>query len=274
MNKKQTKKPLPKKENIKPNKNAKKSKIEKKPGKNYPFILKNVDSNSLDERYLLSSFESSIIPENVTKLADLYANKHETISFLDDSKKTRTASLLMVDINDINHSGHYNCFWDRHPIGMIKPIGCPVEYVFSQGIRDYVSEISKNRYLIRESLTKKSLERIMQAKSKDIGFISQDFYLTDGIFCSFNCCLAFIKENYRNHLYKNSEQLLYKLYFETFGKKIKLITPANHWRSLLIYGGDMTIDQFRNNLESVDYNFQGTMNLRPISHVYEKRYKL
>lgn len=232
------------------------------------FILKNVDASNLDQKYGLNSMSGNI-PENVTKISDLSSHKHETISFLDDSKKTRIGTLLMVDVNDINHSGQYHCYWDHHPIGRLKPIGCPVEFVFSQAVRDYVSEISKNRYIIRESLSTGS------EKPKDAQIIEQNYYLTDGIFCSFNCCLAFIKSNIRTRpIYKNSEILLYQMYRDLFGKSIEKITPANHWRTLLVYGGKSTIEKFRNNLESIEYNFQGTIKMRPIAHVYEEKYKL
>ena len=233
----------------------------------YVFILQNVDANNLDERYGLNSL-TDFIPENVTKLSDLSSKKHDVITFLDDSKKTRVGTLFMVDINNINLSGQYHCFWDSHPIGRVKAIGCPLEYVFNQAVRDYVSEISKNRYVIREQLSSKNL------KIPGVEVIEEDYYLTDGAFCSFNCCLAFIYANKHDPLYKNSEQLLYKMYYDFFEKHVEKIKPANHWRTLLVKGGKQTIERFRNNLESVEYHYKGTVKMRPISHVYEEKYKL
>jgi hypothetical protein len=263
------KKNIPKKTKKKVTDSIKELNINEKKDTKCIFILKNVDANNLDQRYGLNSMTTSKIPENVTKISDLSSHKHETITFLDDSKKTRIGNLLMVDVNNINHSGQYHCFWDHHPIGRLKPIGCPVEYVFSQAVRDYISEISKNRYIIRENLSLKT------ENPKNVNVIEQNYYLTDGVFCSFNCCLAFIKANIRtNIIYKNSEMLLYQMYHDFFGKSIEKITPANHWRTLLVYGGKLTIEKFRNNLESVEYNFQGTIKMRSIAHVYEEKYKL
>ena len=110
----------------------------------YVFVLKKVDTDKLDQMYHLCSLkqDKNNIPNNVTKLSDLSNRKHEVISFLDDSKKTHTANLFMVDLNNINHSKQYHCFWDHHPIGNNFHIGCPIEYTFSQGVRRYISEIS------------------------------------------------------------------------------------------------------------------------------------
>lgn len=235
------------------------------------FILQNVDAGVLDERYGMNSLADSSIPENVTKLSDLAAQKHDVITFLDDSKKTRVGTLFMVDVNNINLSGQYHCFWDSHPIGRVKPIGCPLEFVFNQAVRKYVSEISKNSYIIRESL---SSNKVQKVQLEGVEIVEGNFYRTDGVFCSFNCCMAFIYDNKHNPIYKNSEQLLYKMYHDFFGKNIEKIKPANHWRTLLVKGGKDTIEKFRNNLDSVEYNYQGTVRMRPIAHVYEEKYKL
>lgn len=74
----------------------------------------------------------------------------------------------------------------------------------------------------------------------------------DGAFCSFNCCMAFIQDE-KNPVYRDSTTLLLKLYNSMNEEKIDEIEPAHHWRKLSSYGGDMTIEQFRENLNKIQY---------------------
>lgn len=289
----------------------KKKVVVKKAGEAVHFTLRNVNTEKIDQVYGLGPLEQSkqIVPAHTTKLSDLTSCKHETVSYLDDAKKTKMGILFVVDLNNVTYNGQYHCYWDHHPIGPVQPIGCPVEYIFSQAVRNYFSEVSKNKYTIRENLTRKSVVGLCQKKNKGVdpecpvsnkiveilknfseegekkrkpadsnfdhmGLLSRDHYVTDGIFCSFNCCLAFILENFRDPLYKDSEQLLYKMYADVFGGPAEKITPANHWRTLAIYGGKVSIGKFRQNLESIEYAAQGVIKMRPIAHIYEEKYKL
>ena len=60
------------------------------------------------------------------------------------------------------------------------------------------------------------------------------YYETDGVFCSFNCCKAYITENKQNTMYNNSEiSTIKSVYFNTImGTKTTVINPAPHWRLL------------------------------------------
>lgn len=276
--------------------NPKKKAPAKKAGGGINFTLRNVNTEKLDQTYGLDPLEQSKnkTPEHSTKLVDLSSRKHETVSYLNDAKKTKTGILFSVDINNNTYGPHYYCFWDHHPLGPANRISCPVEYIFSQAVRSYFSEVSKNKYTIRENLTNKSalklrphrlsekaagvLRKLVECNDAKNNFdvmdlLANDFYLTDAVFCSYNCCLAFILENFRNPLYKESEQLLYKMYYDAFGISEK-ITPSNHYRTLAVYGGKVSIGKFRQNLESIEYSPQGLIKMRPIAHLYEEKYKL
>jgi hypothetical protein len=147
----------------------------------------------------------------------------------------------------------YNCFWDREPIpANIQPIGCPIRYVSDQAVKSYYSEISKDTYTIKENITTERAGKLEKQKDKRVTTIKRDYYLTDGAFCSFNCCMAFIQDEARP-LYRDSATLLLKLYNSMNEEKINEIEPAHHWRKLRVYGGDMTIEQFRENLNKVRY---------------------
>ena len=88
--------------------------------------------------------------------------------------------------------------------------------------------------------------------------VEKDFFETDGIFCSFNCCLSFIKSNEYNSVYNLSENLLHLMYYKFFNKNDKL-TEAPSWRLLRQYGGNLSIEDFRKNFNNVNYKYMGTI---------------
>ena len=70
-------------------------------------------------------------------------------------------------------------------------------------------------------------------KTKDSKYTltAKNYYETDGIFCSFNCCMSYIEDNTHNALYDQSKHLLHQLFFRYF-KKVVPIKPAPDWRLL------------------------------------------
>ena len=273
----------------------------KRKSNKYVFTLKSVNIDKIDEKYgikLISNLNyNENIPNNTTKLTDINLDKPiEIISFLDESKKLYQCNISRIDFKsgeDINNL-KYNCFWCRHPFSSY-PIGCPIKYVSNKATKNYHSEVTKDTYTIKENITSEKTKKIQDSKYTPFIFTlineknsdnkyeikKQEFYLTDSIFCSFNCCKAFIKENKHNSLYEYSEILLSKLfnYIMTIENKnidIKkmIIAPAPHWRLLQLYGGHLSINKFRENFNKISYNFHGILNkdiFKPIGHLYEEK---
>tara|TARA_B100000989_G_C19511280_1_gene459205 strand:+ start:814 stop:1446 length:633 start_codon:yes stop_codon:yes gene_type:complete len=105
---------------------------------------------------------------------------------------------------------------------------------------------------------------------------SNNKYITDGIFCSFNCCLSFILENVHNTLYIKSNKLLINIFKTLFDKTY--IEPAPSWRLLKNYGGKYTIDEYRNLFYKIEYlsndNYIDKIpKMYPIGWLYEERVK-
>jgi hypothetical protein len=151
-------------------------------------------------------------------------------------------------------STNLHCFWCRHSFPY-KPIGCPIDYRNSKIYKKYYSEITKTRYVLQESVTLKqlSLGKQLEQNNFEIDSLNSNYYLIDGIFCSFNCCYAYILTNKNNPLYKNSIMYLKKIYSDIFdGANCKLVEAPN-WRLLKDYGGDLTIEEFRKNFYKIDY---------------------
>lgn len=83
--------------------------------------------------------------------------------------------------------------------------------------------------------------------------IINEYFDGEGIFCSFNCMLAFVKEN-NNVKYKNSYMLILTLYKVIFGNYPKeKILEAPSWKMLKEYGGELTINEYRKCFQLVSY---------------------
>jgi hypothetical protein len=211
--------------------------------------------------------------EKKTKISDILNKEKfkEYYPFLDETKIVKTCKL------SVPSSKGGICFWDRNPIpGEIYPIGCPTRYVSNKITKTYTSEISQETYNITENITEERLKDVqMNNKFSKPKFKTEEnnFYETDGIFCSFNCCLAFINDNNKNILYDNSKNLLFKMYFDYFDSKDEII-PAPHWRLLKEYGGVLSIEKFRENFNKVSYTEKGLFSFVPLGILYQESFRL
>jgi len=224
------------------------------------FTLKIQNIDELDVKYGFNNhdnFKTKRSPINKTNLSDLSALHKSDIkfSFFDESKKVHTCHICMIDKNSntlLQKTTDISCFWCKHQFNSI-PIGCPIRYKCPQVHKQYYSEITKDKYSITEDITIMEHDKFEKnQKKKSIKLNKNFYYETDGIFCSFNCCLAFIKDNFKNPLYNNSELLLGKLYKELFEIDIN-IKEAPSWKLLKSYGGPLTIDDFRDNNHKITY---------------------
>lgn len=253
------------------------------------LTLAEIDSKYLPDKY---SFLNTSPPENKTKILDLNtpsvgSNTNE-FSFMDESKTDHscviTMDCLFTESRDI---AHIHCFWCRSEFSY-KPISCPIDYIPHRLLKSYHSEITKDKYLLRESVSNHQVHVIQQTSREGMGYLTtntsvsvqmRDYYLVDGIFCSFNCCLSFIKDNKTNPLYCQSENFLMKIFFDIFGNNISPPKPAPSWRLLKKYGGHLTIEEYRKNFYKVEYiDIDNIMipfpSCKPIGIVFEKKVKI
>jgi hypothetical protein len=161
------------------------------------------------------------------------------------------------------------CYWDHHTFDS-PPVYCPLFYRQRQVAKTNrvefktKNDITASVYVIKENIPEsKDISHL-----KNVSEVTNAYYEVDGIFCSSQCCLAFIRHA-RNTTggskYEDSERLLHAMLNITTP-----ITPANDYRLLEAYGGNLTIDQFRSN--NVTYEHCGTTVL--ISHLFEKKINL
>lgn len=228
------------------------------------FVLHGVNVKEVNQKYGLT-FESR--PEETTAIDDLYTNRNDYIyPYIDSSKRF---FITMVDSMTRKQVNTAFCFWCRHGFGSLA-IGCPIRFHPRRVRKSMVSELTGETYELIQPIT-------IDSKTNDETIDA--YYETDGGFCSFNCCLAFIRDNAHNPLYSRSEELLMRMYIEIFNvdySVVKRINPAPSWRLLKEYGGLMTIDEFRASFQThiyVDreYTFSRTLRLCPVGRVYEEQ---
>ena len=277
-----------------PSKTKTKTKTKTQKPKKYIFTLVNINTEKIDQKYGISIMSNIYVndkppDENITKITELSEMSNITntnvVSFLDETKRIYQCQVSMIDFKSGNETDNlkYCCYWCRNPFES-RPIGCPIRYVSNKGIKKYYSEVSKDNYIIKENITN-SKRNLISENDNDLSIFNhnnsiinidkKEYYETDGVFCSFNCCKAFIKDNKHNNLYEHSEFLLSKLYFDMIGSKNVVINPAPHWRLLKDYGGTLNINQFRDNFNKNKYDFHGILKdndiFKPIGCLYEEK---
>ena len=244
------------------------------------IVLKNIDINATNLKYglvIISNIEKDKYKETkTTKITDVISPDIEnSISFLDENKKDIKCSATMIGIminKDLPKQTNINCFWCRHSF-TTHPIGCPIRYINPSIEKSYISHITKDKYYMKENITPSKLKNILSQEETHFEIIPfvNDYYLTDGIFCSFNCVLAFIKDNNHDIFYRESRSLLHSLYESLIGFPITKIVPSPHWRLLKEYGGHLTIEEYRNSFNNVEYDFMFNLReMRTISKIYKE----
>lgn len=220
--------------------------------KPYIFKLPGVKPDEIDKQYAFKNVHNSLmmsekfIPHQSTKISDLQ-NFSQNITVVDELKNTHNAKISMVTSNRNIH-----CFWDRHPIPDQTPVVyCPIEKRHTPQIKTYMSHINGKNYKIQDS--------IQPALVQD--------YFVDGVFCSVECCLAFIESNQHDAMYQRSEYYLREMY--AIGER----KSAPHWRLLSVYGGNMSIEDFRNSFANTTYTPDGIL-YNPICFLFRENYHL
>jgi hypothetical protein len=228
-----------------------KTQLSKSPNRSHTFKLTGVNPNEIDKQYFkINNLAEQYIPDQSTKISELnHFQGNQNITVIDELKNTHNAKVSTIG----NHSNILYCFWDRHPMNTEKYIYCPIEKIQTPQVKTYNSHINGKPYKIQDSINLK------------VEYDNQ--YYVDGVFCSIECCLAFITENSSNPLYQYSEHYLRDI-FSFDDQKC-----APHWRLLENYGGNMTIEEFRKSFTNTIYTPDGIV-YNPICFLYRENYHL
>ena len=227
------------------------------------LTLKNIDAAQVLLSHYGSTYETDEIPETTLsverdiEIADLLKEKsNRCIYFLDNYKNRVKYWVTMIDATQgmaLPIRTTKPCWWCRAPF-KTRPIGCPIKY----------SE-QKDDGLDKERIE----ERFKELNYRDD---TNDFFETEGLFCSFPCVKYFIqheKGHSRTSRYREAQTLLTLLYEKLFGKKIT-IPRAPSWRTTIDYGGHLTPEEFRSTFGRLEYD--ETVNIRRPYMVSSSRY--
>ena len=218
----------------------------------YIFTLKNIDIHDVlvKNNYIQIAPEQVIIEDDpiicddqdednhVTNLSDLMHEKsNRYITIVDPSKNHIKMWISMIDFTKavfLPISTNKPCWWCRGQFAT-SPIGCPVRYY-----SNHISERKKDR---------------IQQKLQSINLPSDttDFFETEGIFCSFPCCKAYILSKQHRSKYNESCTLLTLMYQKLFGY-IQIIKHAGSVHTIDIWGGHLTLQEFRDSFCQLTYN--------------------
>lgn len=207
---------------------------------------------------------------NHTKITDLPDTTSSTVQSNTWSKLTTTSSKSKITILDETQRQHdcyesyidfnapdgfYTCFWCKHTIpNMIHAIGCPRLYKSRIASTTFKSETTMINGIKKEITIREHICNGEHHKKHNNVEIPR-FY-TDGIFCSFPCCKAFIKYDLPENEKQMSNLLLKQMYIEKY-HTVDKINIAPHWRLLKSFGGVFSIDEFRTMVSSKSFELYG-----------------
>ena len=207
------------------------------------------------------------------------------LTFMDECKKEHqcvTTMLSSTKNEALADQTTLHCYWCRHPFPY-RPIGVPLSYVPNRVHKQYFSEITNDVYILRENINDslvqdQNVSETTEAHKKPrVVLQPRNYYISEGTFCSFNCSLAYIRDQRSNPTYAESESLLLKIYHETYGYEATKLHASPSWRLLRNYGGHLTIEDFRRNLFKIDYKTLGNVVLptfRPIGFLFERQVRI
>jgi hypothetical protein len=210
--------------------------------------------------------------KGVTKIDDL--NFTSTSNMI--NHETKNLFVTMIDSIkkcELTTSPDERCWWCRATF-TTRAIGCPLRYTSRTIVKTFTSDVSKEHFVLEQPIPIDE-----KADESDVTILPA-YYETDGIFCSFNCCRAFIEQELCNsktrHYYKESMYLLMKMYADFHGTYPNKLKPAPSWRLLKEYGGYMTIEEFRNGFNINCYTEKGYIGdlpqIKTIGTLFEETY--
>lgn len=241
------------------------------------FFLKGFDTQEADKKFglcVISNIEiESSVQENKTNIFDVLEKQEEVpVSFVDDKNDKCLITMLdWINKEKFPPKTDIACFWCRYQF-TTKPLGCPIKFVNNRIEKSYISHITKDKYYMKENITKTKLAHVLEMKqdSFEIVPVETEYYLTDGIFCSFNCIISFIQDHSHDSFYSESKMLTYSMYREVVGKRVSKIKGAPHWRLLKIFGGPFTIDEFRKSFNIFEYE-ECSFHMKTLSKIFKEK---
>ncbi len=250
----------------------------------YVFILKNIDMSRIDKDYAtfedivytpISHSRRKITKEN--KIGETSIDKIRVSSFTKEPIITVVSKQkLLFYVPLIDHvkksrlptSTSIPCAGCRRKYTTC-PLGIPIKYhpsVYRVTTTNNEGKIIHEHNQLVNANERKQIEKLMNEKKdgvepfknskgllRNCEIIENEYFDTDAMVCSFNCMLLTIEEN-SSLLYKNSEMLMYKLYYMIFGHMpASKIIKAPSWRLRKEYDGPLLDEEYEKCLQTIEF---------------------
>jgi hypothetical protein len=218
------------------------------------ITLKNINIDELNNQYNLKDITETIQKEDSTPKFNIV--DEQAVKKVSKFKERITTKKNTSDVNTLTSS--------LEKLGISNKEIIPTETFFkdntdrdikmiSHGTNEYITKTCKAHcWWCRHSVPDGWHALGMPIKLKDK--IKMEF-LCEGIFCSFNCMIAHCHTLTHDTRYRECGLLIMMLYREIFGKTLYMrqIIPAASWKHLREYGGKLTIDEFRNSFNKIQF---------------------
>lgn len=149
--------------------------------------------------------------------------------FINATTKKPTNTVQITPI--LQPDRDYNCWWCT--LSASNPVGCPIKYLPVYDKKD------------------RQREKVIEKK-----------YVTQGIFCCFNCAKAYALAKSHDATYRNSVKLIADM------SDNPRIQPAPDMMLLSQYGGDMREEQYRASFDRILYINDGTLEMFPVTTIF------
>jgi len=228
------------------------SKLKRHVKENFEFILVNIDP----QRYNVER-ELNYIPiaeKNNVQITDLTIAPLETI--VNKINIQHYITMMNHQNEQIPTSTTIPCL-GCHRVYNSCPLGVPVKYIPNM----VESQIKTDKGVI-------SLISPASGPTPKKLVTKNDYFITDGMVCSFNCILTVIESN--PHLYRDTTTLMYKMYKKIFGKfPTSPILRSPDFRLRSQYGGPLSDIEYEKCLQTVKFVDTSQLKMYVIGRLFE-----
>lgn len=218
----------------------------------WTFTL-NVDFAALDAQIGCIPIQKNFgCPKNTTKIEDILGTT-KTYTFLDPQKKSKRWTLTMKNamsktVLPVTLDRELKC-WHCHRGFKENPLGCPIKHIRKTLETSYYSHGNKKEMKVVET-------------SPD-----EDYYLTDGYICSWECLLGYAQDHRHLVEYRESVQLVYQMFRKCGGEGE--ISPRPSFKMLEEYGGLLTREEYYGHHDTYKNVSNKYIRLVPFGELYE-----
>lgn len=253
----------------------------------FTFVL-SISPFQIDQKYGFNFHTKGSNPQGTTLVKDIYDDESTVVTLYDANKRPKRYSVAlknMIKNACLPDKTLTRCWW-CHQTFANSPIGCPIRYVnsilqhkyYSHHLKSFVVQniplTQEDEIVWRQKLSSPpgegEISEIGEEERKDYNLISNNYYIVDGIMCSFNCALAYALDKAPNVTYKNSEALIYEMYMYLTGKRANKIIPSGPFTLLQDYDGPYSREEYRSrfNLDTYVYTGNSYLRLVPLGKMY------